>query len=144
MASTGEAVLAWHGGRIATTVATSSTANFTTTETVTDTVVADLVDGARYLVEFFGRFTTTVAGDDVTVQLREDSLTGTVLHAERRDILASGIAQAWYLRAEHTATGTGLTTFVATGVRTTGSGNIQRNAAATAPVYLTVTHINEA
>ena len=82
-----------------------------------------------------------MAGDDVNARLREDTLAGTQLQGERRDLLGASIGEFWYLRVEFTATATGNKTFVATGVRSTGTGNVSRFASATQPAYLTVTHI---
>lgn len=143
MPSAGEVIEAWHGARVGTNTETSNTSTFTTTETVTDDVTVSLVNGERYLVEFNGAFQTSVAGDDVTARIREDNLAGTQLQGERRDILAGSINQYWYIRAEYTATATGSKTFVVTGVRSSGSGNIFRAGATTGPAYLTVTHIKE-
>lgn len=144
MASAGEVIEAWHGARIATTKATSTTSTFTTTETVTDSVTAALVDGERYLVEFWGHFGTTVNGDDVTVQIREDSVSGTSITQNTVDIPTGSVSIAVYLRTEYTAVATGNKTFVATGDRFAGTGNITRVASSGVPAFLTVTHIQEA
>lgn len=144
MASAGEVIKAWHGARIATTTATSSTATFTTTETITDSVTAALVNGERYLVEFWGRFSTSVAGDNIIVAIREDNVSGTRLNEEERDLVAASMGVAAYMRAEYTAAATGDKTFVVTGDRVAGTGNITRVAAVTGPALLSVTHIKEA
>lgn len=144
MPSAGEAIEAWHGARIATNTETTSSGTFTTTETVTDDVTAPLIDGERYLVEFWGEFVSTVAGDDVGVQLREDNVSGTVLTLVIKNIETASVAEAFYLRREYTATATGSKTFVVTGDRLVGTGNVSRLSASTLPAYLTVTHIKEA
>ncbi|TAJ21830.1 MAG: hypothetical protein EPO65_00585 [Dehalococcoidia bacterium] len=144
MPSAGEVIEAWHGGRIATTTATSNSTTFTTTETVTDSVTAALVNGERYLVEFWAGFASSVANDQVQVNLREDNLTGTLLAFDVGVMPIASVIKAFYVRREYTATATGNKTFVATGDRYAGTGNVYRGAASTVPALLTVTHIKEA
>jgi len=126
--------------RIATAVRTTNSAGFTTTETVTDTVVADLISQLVYRVRCFTLYTSTVANDSDIVRIREDSLTGTVLQASRV-FIPIVTSFCVILEAEYTAVATGSKTFVVTGSRGSGTGTITHGANATAPVYLYVDYI---
>lgn len=128
--------------RRGTTTATTTTATFTA-ETVTDTLTVDLIEDARYLIEWYGFFASTVAADDVTGRLREDNVTGTLMRSMREDLPSANQSRMFYMRAEYTATATGSKTFVATGERAAGTGNITRNATATSPVLFTCDRILE-
>lgn len=120
---------------------TSSTSSFTTTETVTDTVTASLVNGHTYEVSHSGIWNSSVAGDDVSVRMREDSVSGTAMNGfDVRCASATRYYGVW-VRARYTASATGSKTFVVTGQRMAGSGNIIRAASSANPSLLTVTEV---
>lgn len=127
--------------RINTSVRTSNSSGFTTTETVTDTVTATLVAGRVYKIYAWLLVGSTVAADSVNVRLRENNLAGTQLQQARIDCPLTGTVFPVPIEAEYTAVATGSKTFVATGVRSTGSGTITLGAAGTQPVYLYVDYI---
>jgi|WetSurSiteA1Bulk_404760.scaffolds.fasta_scaffold01968_5 hypothetical protein len=121
-----------------TAVDTSASGTFTA-ETVVDTIVAALVSGKTYEVHYHGLYLSSVANDTAGVHLREDSVSGTDMTST--DVyLPVGSSRVWvcHLYAEYTAGTTGNKTFVATGQRRTGTGNIQRYASASAPAYFVV------
>lgn len=120
---------------------TAGSATFTTTETEVIWATGALLDGATYAIRLDLKIASTVAGDDVTVQIREDSATGTVLQSLRDDILSTSFPRNFPLYAEYTASATGSKQFVGTAVRSSGTGNISRSASSTSPSYLTVTRI---
>jgi hypothetical protein len=130
------------GERLATSVETTISASFTTTETVIHTVTAALVTGRTYAVHLHTRILSDVNGDNVDVRIREDNVSGTTLQLIRRDLLSTAIPETLYLYAEYTAVATGNKTFVGTGDRTTGSGNLTRNLDPAVPGYLFVEYIS--
>ena len=143
MATAGASIIAAQvsGERIATQVDTADTATFTA-ETVVSTVTAALVTGRTYRLRFVANFQSSVAADTVNVRLREDNLTGTTLQGRRADsaIATAGFGFSGDVEVEYTAVATGNKTFVATGDRSTGTGVITCEGAAT-PRYLYVDYI---
>jgi hypothetical protein len=131
------------GERIATQTDTADTSTFTTTETTVSTVTADLVNGRTYRVRFVGRFQSDVAGDSVNARLREDSSAGTQMQGTRvySATATAGFGFTISFEAEYTAVATASKTFVATGERSVGSGNVMCEGSATAPRYLYVDYI---
>jgi hypothetical protein len=130
------------GERIATTTRTSSTAGFTTTETVSDTVTAPLVSGRTYKVTAWVLCRTNTANDSMNVRIREDNLTGTEMQAARIYLPIITTTFVAPLEALYTAVSTGDKDFVVTGVRASGTGTLLLAAAATQPVYLYVDYIS--
>lgn len=126
--------------RLATTTRTSNTSTFTA-ETVTDTVSADLVLGRLYKVVAYQLIASSVANDSVNVRLREDNLTGTQMQAIRVEVPITSTVFLAYVEAHYTAAATGSKTFVCTGVRASGTGNISHNASSTQPNYLYVDYV---
>lgn len=128
--------------RIATTVETTDSATFTGTETVIGTVTAALVSGRTYRVRVHTRIGTTVANDIAIVRLREDNVTGTEMTSARSGAMdTSGLGNVITAEAEYTAAATANKTFVVTGIRTTGTGNLRRVAATNRPAYLYVDYV---
>jgi hypothetical protein len=129
--------------RIATTEVVSDSSTFTTTETQVASVTAALVSGRNYRVRLVARFGTSAANDIVVVRVREDNLSGTTLQFELRPLPSTSSSgnTVGVLEGEYVAASTGDKTFVASGQRTSGSGNIRLDAEAGAPAYLYVDHI---
>jgi hypothetical protein len=115
------------------TQATANSAGFTTTEVVTDTLVANLISGQRYRVVHDGSWQTTVAADAVLLRIREDSLTGTALQAYRVGLPIAATTFAGHVEGFYTAVANGSKTFVVAVVRSGGTGTITRVASAAAP-----------
>lgn len=111
----------------------TNTGGFTTTETVVDTLVVPVVSGRRYKIVWDGEYQSSVAGDLVRGQLREDSVSGTAI--QLRQTNCSIVTQAFPIRLEAfwTASSTGNKTFVATGDRISGGGTITGIAVAGSP-----------
>lgn len=131
------------GQRIETTVETSDSSTFTTSETEVMSVTAPLVSGRTYRVRFWGTFNSTVNGDRIRVKVREDDSSGTQL-AEHQMVISTTASTTGYLsvvEVEFTAASTGNQTFVVTGERLAGSGSINREGATNRPSYLYVDYI---
>jgi hypothetical protein len=94
-------------------------------------------------VRLVARFGTSAANDIVVVRVREDNLSGTTLQFELRPLPSTSSSgnTVGVLEGEYVAASTGDKTFVASGQRTSGSGNIRLDAEAGAPAYLYVDHI---
>jgi len=128
--------------RAGTTMSTATTATFTA-ETVTDTVTVYCINGKDYCLEFRGGWRSTVAGDIVGSRIREDNIAGTTIQENRTRVSASGSVNHDHLYAQYThAAATGWKTFVTTGFRSAGTGNISRCAGATFPSYFYVDQIS--
>jgi len=128
------------GQRIATTTETTISAGFTT-ETIINTVTAELVSGRTYAIGLFTGIVSTIAGDNAEYRIREDSVAGTQLQVIRRDLLATNITEVVFLYAQYTAVATGSKTFVGTGFRQAGTGTLTRNSSATSPSYMYVEYV---
>jgi hypothetical protein len=122
--------------------ATSTSANITTTETVVDTITADLISGQEYEVHFYGIWGSSVASDECLIRIREDSLTGTQMVDNRVRIGTANKYYAGLLQANYTATATAAKTFKVTLVRESGTGNCTRGASATSPALFTVRQVS--
>lgn len=119
-----------------------STPTFTTTETTVMSVTAPLVSGRTYKVYASAHFETDAAVSNVAARLREDNSTGTQLQQSFYQIWhTSSTGVPVYLEAEFTAASTANKTFVLTGVRTSGSGNLALSAGATFPSHLRVEYL---
>jgi hypothetical protein len=119
---------------------TTSSGTFTA-ETVTDTITASLIAGEEYEVRWSGVWQSSVAGDVVNQQLREDSLTGARLCDGRVPCTTANKAFSGFIRGYYTAVTTGSKTFVLTGVRDSGTGNITRAAVATSPSVMSIDQV---
>jgi hypothetical protein len=108
---------------------------------VGSTVTAALVTGRTYRVRFVGTLQSSVASDSGNVRLREDSVAGTQINLVRVALSESNAGFLAMVEGEYTAVSTGNKTFVATGVRNTGTGNLLFPAAATQPRQLYVDYI---
>lgn len=130
--------------RIATDRLEADSSTFTTTETLVQSVTASLVSGRTYRIRWVGCFNSTVADDVVLGQIREDSVSGTVLQTGRVSIPLASSSTGWhcYLEAYYTAGSTGSKTFVATGDRVAGTGTCHREASAARPTILYVQYIS--
>lgn len=130
------------GERIETSTETADSSTFTTTETSIGSVTASLVTGRTYRVRLFTRIGTTVANDVAIVRVREDSVAGAELVGDATAALTTSVTGNTVIQEiEYTATATGAKTFVATCVRSTGSGSLRREASSTRPTYLYVDYI---
>lgn len=120
---------------------TSTTPTFTTTDTTTDSITVNLINGLTYAINFSGNFQSSVGGDDVNFNLKEDNSTGNGLDGSYLRCLSTGQIYRATLYAEYVAVATAAKTFVVTGKRQAGTGNISRYGAAGAPSYLIVDRV---
>jgi len=122
--------------RKATEVLTATSATFTS-ETVIHSVTASLVAGKVYWVTLDTQMRSTVASTDrMTCRIREDGIAGNQLQDITLYQADTLINVPFHLEGEYTATATGAKTFVATGLRLSGSGTIVRNGGASQPSFL--------
>jgi hypothetical protein len=124
--------------RMKTLKETTNSGTFNTTETVILTLLnVAVLNGNKYWITGIVTIASTVAGDDITVRIREDSVSGTVLQIHEDDIISTTIQRTVTIQAEFVATvnDTGKD-FVVTCVRTAGTGNISRQASATQPAFM--------
>lgn len=142
MSSAGQQLVAGRipGERIATVVQTSDSTLFTA-ETLVMSIEAPLVIGRTYRVTADLIGAGSVAGDNTLWRIRQDLLAGTQMQQRQRDIPSTGFGWLVRMEAEFTATATAAKTFVVTGERLTGTGNIRIEAAADRPAYLYVDYI---
>ena len=129
------------GQRIATSIVTSPSAGFTTTEVQLMTVVAALVEGFRYKIVFDPAFDITVSGVVRSV-IREDTVSGTILQIRDHNLNSAGGAESGRVEAEFTAVATGDKTFSGNGDVLSGGGTANLNAGATFPSYMYVDYIS--
>lgn len=130
------------GQRIETEIETSDSSTFTDTETSVMSVTASLVSGRTYRVRFHGSFQSTNNGDEVAARIREDDASGTEKNSDVRTLdHGNSLGHKITIEAEHTAASTGDQTFVVTGTRATGSGNLHLEAQSNRPAYLYVDYI---
>jgi hypothetical protein len=124
--------------RIATVTIAANSALFTT-EIVVATITGFLTAGQRYRICFYGYMNSTVALDQGSSRLREDSITGTQFVQQNIDLRQAGTTgyQA-NLYGEYVAVATANKTFVVTAVRVSGTGNLQMPAGASRMSYLTL------
>lgn len=127
--------------RIQTTIRTTTSATFTTTETSINTVTAALETGKVYQIRWATEARSSVADDTAKFRIREDTISGTIL---QETVVVTPVASTDFpaiLEGEFTAVSTGNKTFVGTCVRNTGSGNISVSATSNAPHYLYVDYV---
>lgn len=121
-------------------LSTSSSSTFTA-ETVVDTIIANLISGKTYEVTWNGLYQSSVAADVVNTNLREDSISGTRMVDGRTTMATANKTFLASVRAIYVAVSTGSKTFVVTGTRDSGTGNITRAAASTDPALITVRRV---
>lgn len=102
----------------------ANTATFTTTNLQQDSITVPLVSGRRYKVVWDGEFQSTVIGDSVRAELREDSSTGTIIQLRQTAIDKDLQAYPNFMQTFYTATATGDKTFVVVARRIDGTGTI--------------------
>ncbi|WP_162959150.1 hypothetical protein [Micromonospora tulbaghiae] len=110
-----------------------------------DSITVPVVAGRTYKIRWTVAWGSTVAGDTVFSRIREDAVGGAQLQIMRINITATGGAGTRWdgtVEAEYTATVTGNKTFVGTGTRATGTGNINAKAAADFPIRLYVEYVS--
>lgn len=109
-------------------VTSSSSGTFTTTETVVQSITVPLIRGRHYRILWSVMFSSTVAGDRVVSRIREDDETGTQLAGSNVILSSANGSYNGSLRTRYTALDTADKTFVGTGQRAAGTGNIIRQA----------------
>ena len=131
------------GERVATSILTSDSSGFTTTETTIQSVTGvPVVSGRTYRVRAHFTLQSTNAGDVATVRIRADNTSGALVQSGITDGLVTGsLGPRITIEGEFVATTTESKTFVLTGVRLSGSGTINRDASASNPSYLYVDFI---
>lgn len=132
------------GERIATDIEVADSSTFTA-ETVIMSVTAPLVDGRTYGVWALFRLKSSVDNDDVTGRIRQDSVSGGTLQEDGMELshdLQGTRGQGMVLYGEYTASATANKTFVLTGERAAGTGNISMEASANKPSYLFVEYVS--
>jgi hypothetical protein len=141
--STAGSVTPTPGQRIETSVVTAMSSTFTAMTQVA-AVTAPLVAGLIYRVTLEGAFDTSVDGDTVRARIFENSTAGTQIQArDTAEMDTLGLVTALRMECEFTAVATGNKTFVATGERLGGTGNIRFAADVTFPAYMYVDYIRE-
>jgi hypothetical protein len=131
------------GERIATTTETSnSSATSGTTELSVISVTAAVVIGRTYWVSTSFGLSASVAADDVQINIREDSVSGTIIQSDVIDAPIVNRIQRLVLEASYTADATENKTFVAALQRVAGTGTFTRLGSATRPAFLYVTYVS--
>lgn len=131
------------GTRLATTRAEADSATFTA-ETLIDSVTASLISGRRYRVRWVVSMQSSVNNDTMNARIREDDLVGNqlVVRRELSSINTAGSGPDCSLETEFTAAATGDKTFVGTGARSAGTGNITAEGNAQFPRLLYVDYLS--
>jgi len=125
--------------RINTTIRTSNSGTFTA-ETVTDTVTGTLTSTRLYTVCAWFLSQSSVAADSATPRIREDNVSGTQIQATRIQYPIASVGFMTFLYGEYTAVSSGSKSFVLTGIRASGTGNISFIASAGNPTYFWIEH----
>jgi hypothetical protein len=142
----GNFVVGWISGnfpqRVATTTRTTAGLGFTT-ETVQDTVIADLMANVNYRVVWEGKVQSTIADGYARMRIREDSLTGNQLQGVQQST-AFAVSQSFpvLVTAEYLSPSNQTKTFVLTGFRQAGTGTLSCFADANNPTYFYVDYVN--
>ena len=139
------------GARIATSIETSDSDNFTNAaEVVIMAVTANLIAGRVYRVVADTGWSSDTSGDRIRCRIRvaddDEDLTGAVLREHNvLASVASGTPWPWHAAALFECTQSGDQTFVVTGERLTGAGgNCRLEASSTSPSYLYVEYVEDA
>ena len=113
---------------------TSNSSTFTTAETELQTVTCTLVNAKSYLVMWEPKFQSSVTGDEVRANIHVTNISGTQLQAVQFTAAPAGsMGRGGIVFAIYTAAASGSLTFSLSALRTSGSGNIQMNAASDRP-----------
>jgi hypothetical protein len=110
-------------------------------EATIDSVAFSAIAGYTYAITYWTRGNSSVSGDTFTIQLREDSISGTVLASENFYNFQTTGGYGAQCYAEWTAAATAAKTIAGTLARFAGTGNISSGAASNIPTYLTVDRI---
>jgi hypothetical protein len=127
------------GVRINTLEITTPSSTFTTTEVVLATFTADLVEGRVYQVTAKMPLTSDTANAECRVQLREDTLAGTILDSNCAEMstATSTTSNNIEVESEYQAVATGTKTFVVTGQLVSTAGPVlTMNASGTRKGYV--------
>jgi hypothetical protein len=128
--------------REATQSLTADSSTFTTTETEIGTVTANLVAGATYRPRVTSHIGTSVANDIATCRIREDSVAGQQIQERQVALPNAGVAgNLCDMETEYTAVSTGAKTFSFTAARSSGSGNLRREAQGDRPHIFYVDYV---
>jgi len=106
----------------------SDTSTITTTETVVGTLTFAATNTAVYETRWSPKTLQSVAGDYFLYQIREDSVSGTILDAWGFSNGTATFSQQRTIFLHYTASASGTKSLVITLSRLSGSGNIIRNA----------------
>lgn len=119
---------------------TSDSSTFTS-ETVIGSVTFTAIQGYTYLIECIVQLASGTVTDIVQGTLREDSISGTEVDSGRAPAQTSDQARpvGIDLAKRWVAPSSGSKTFVVTGQRVSGGGNVKREAGTTHPQLLSVT-----
>lgn len=128
------------GERIGTDIDTANSGTFVA-ETLVQSLTVDLIAGRTYQVRVHTRFNSSVLGDTVVARLREDSVAGNELTSGVDTVTSSTLGTPYTIEAEYTPASNETKTFVVTGLRSPGTGNIARVAASNRPSYLMVSYV---
>lgn len=121
---------------------TSNSGTFTTTETVTDTTTFTPVSGKLYRITWSTMFQSTIAGDIVQLQMREDNLTGVSFGVIREGIPNANASARFIYVGYWLAPSASAKTMVTTAVRGAGTGTLTRMGSSTRPSYLHVEQVS--
>lgn len=129
--------------RIATSVESTDSATFDSTETEIGTVTAPCVAGNVYRITFATQIGTSVANDRANLRIRQDSLTGVEMAIDAGLSLPNAGTAGNYqsIEAEYYCTDSRWTTFVGTCNRASGTGVLRREAATNRRQYLYVDYV---
>ena len=130
-------------GRIATSRRTTDSAAVTSTvtESIIDTVTADLVAGRTYKIVWDFGASQSVATDNFFARIRLDNISGTQLQGFRIMTGNNGTSNPVHRETEYDAVATGPQTFVTTFIRIAGTGSLTSHAASTNPQLLYVEQV---
>lgn len=133
--------------RVGSAKVVADSAAITTTITQIATVTVTLTVGMTYGVAWHGRVSSSVIGDIIRLRLHPTSVATAELTIQQLYIpIASGAAPGTNgygldVYGEYTALASGSFTFVASVVRSVGTGNIIAKGTALAPAFLTVDYL---
>lgn len=122
-------------------IRTANSSTFTT-EAVVDTLSVPVVSGRRYKIVWDGAFYSDNGTGYARGRIRETNISGTVLML--RQVATTVTNQSFGCRMEvrWTATSTTTVTFVATGTRQSGTGNVGAQAGTDSPTTFYVENVS--
>jgi hypothetical protein len=125
-------------------IVTSDSSPFTTSDTEVMTITVPLIAGRTYQVWFLGRFNTDAADTKVACEMHQDNDAGTLMQIGQTDL--PNTSTLGYGPLPVTALFEAVTsankTFVITGRRNGGTGNIRLDASPAAPAFLWVEYFS--